>query len=332
MRMNEWSTWAASYSCPILLDGGQATEYERRGADLSRGALWSARLIADSPSLVREVARAYLLSGADIVSTATYQATVEGIARNFLASTEDATEIFQNGVRLVCDERDKFWAEHKNNSRRKPIVAGSIGSYGACMADGSEYSGHYDHTIGEFEDFHLPRALLATQAAADLLAFETIPNDTEAQAIVRMMTNHHELSTIPYYISLFCSDEQKLGCGADIGDTLAALLRQNCHSKNLVALGVNCVSPRLGHRLVPIFRAKIRSTLESLDIGYGWIVRVVLYPNSGEAWTREKGWYQGSCKITMSDWTQLVYAAKPDIAGGCCQTTPEHIRNLRQLL
>ena len=64
----------------VVLDGGLATELERRGADLS-DPLWSARLLVDNPALIRRVHEAYFLAGADVATTASYQASVPGFAR-----------------------------------------------------------------------------------------------------------------------------------------------------------------------------------------------------------------------------------------------------------
>src|SRR3954464_2670494 len=65
---------------PVVLDGGLATELERRGHDLS-SALWSARLLRDDPSALLAVHRAYAAAGARALTTASYQATAEGFAR-----------------------------------------------------------------------------------------------------------------------------------------------------------------------------------------------------------------------------------------------------------
>ncbi|CAN0182317.1 unnamed protein product [Laminaria digitata] len=61
----------------VLLDGGLATELEAQGADLSSD-LWSARLLDDNPSLIRETHLAYYRAGADVATSASYQASYEG--------------------------------------------------------------------------------------------------------------------------------------------------------------------------------------------------------------------------------------------------------------
>src|SRR5438105_10883473 len=58
----------------VVLDGGLATELERRGHDLS-SALWSARLLRDDPAAIADVHRAFVAAGAEVVTSASYQAS-----------------------------------------------------------------------------------------------------------------------------------------------------------------------------------------------------------------------------------------------------------------
>ncbi len=67
----------------VILDGALATELERRGANLN-DALWSARILLEDPDLIRQVHYDYLVAGADVITTASYQATFEGFARRGL--------------------------------------------------------------------------------------------------------------------------------------------------------------------------------------------------------------------------------------------------------
>ncbi|KAG6535816.1 hypothetical protein ZIOFF_000845 [Zingiber officinale] len=70
-----------------------------------------------------------------------------------------------------------------NLKQRPVLVAASIGSYGAYLADGSEYSGNYGQeiTVEIVKDFHRRRLEVLSEAGADIIAFETIPNKLEAQ-------------------------------------------------------------------------------------------------------------------------------------------------------
>ena len=65
---------------PVVLDGGLSTELEARGHDVS-SALWSARLLRDDPAAIVAAHAAFAAAGAQVATTASYQATVEGFAR-----------------------------------------------------------------------------------------------------------------------------------------------------------------------------------------------------------------------------------------------------------
>ncbi|MGB6849200.1 MAG: homocysteine S-methyltransferase family protein, partial [Thermoanaerobaculia bacterium] len=68
----------------VMLDGGLATELERRGRDLNDD-LWSARVLMDQPALVGRVHTDYLEAGADCIVSASYQASVEGFVKKGLS-------------------------------------------------------------------------------------------------------------------------------------------------------------------------------------------------------------------------------------------------------
>jgi homocysteine S-methyltransferase len=156
-----------------VLDGGLATELESHGLTLD-DALWSARALIDAPAIVAAVHRDYLEAGADVISTATYQATTAGL--------------LLSGVALARRERDAFWGRRTpGGDRTRPLVAASIGSYGAFLADGSEYRGDYGLDVAALAAWHRPRLRILEEGGADLLAFETIPSLVEVDAIVHLL-------------------------------------------------------------------------------------------------------------------------------------------------
>lgn len=76
-----------------------------------------------------------------------WQATIQGFQSRGL-SVEESEELLQSSVRIAREERDRFWKEYQNKvlagtaragSRQRALVAASVGSYGAYLADGSEY-------------------------------------------------------------------------------------------------------------------------------------------------------------------------------------------------
>ena len=119
----------------IVLDGALATELERRGADLN-DPLWSARVLLETPELIRAVHLDYFRAGADVATTASYQATVPGYARRGL-SRGQALDLIRLSVSLAGSARDEYLAGQPHQEQRRLLIAGSVGPYGAYLADGS---------------------------------------------------------------------------------------------------------------------------------------------------------------------------------------------------
>src|SRR5215212_9465198 len=110
---------------PIMLDGGLATELERRGADL-HDRLWSARLLPEDPDMIRAVHADYFAAGADVAISASYQASFEGFAQRGVGR-ERAADLMRRSVELAREAADDTDGER--------IVAASVGPYGAILAD-----------------------------------------------------------------------------------------------------------------------------------------------------------------------------------------------------
>lgn len=72
---------------------------------------------------------------------------------------------------------------------KKPLVAGSIGPYGAALHDCSEYTGSYVESVSEKElmDWHRPRMKALVEAGVDFLAMETMPAQMEGEALVKLL-------------------------------------------------------------------------------------------------------------------------------------------------
>jgi homocysteine S-methyltransferase len=118
----------------VVLDGGMSNALEDRGHDLS-GALWTARVLRDSPAEVAAVHRAYYQAGARVATTASYQASIPGLVAAGLR-TREAQALVRRSVTLARDVRDALSADGTTR-----WVAASVGPYGAVLADGSEYRG-----------------------------------------------------------------------------------------------------------------------------------------------------------------------------------------------
>jgi len=137
----------------LILDGALATELEKHGRDLNH-PLWSAKLLQDEPELIKQVHLDYLHAGADCLITASYQATFQGFRAQGIDQAK-AEQLMQRSVDLALEARDQFWATETNrHGRQRPLVAASIGPYGAYLANGAEYTGNYDLDTAGLIDFH----------------------------------------------------------------------------------------------------------------------------------------------------------------------------------
>lgn len=103
------------------------------------------------------------------------QASVDGLCKHLCVDEAEALRLIRLSVSIAKKAKQKFIAS--TSGRNVPIVAGSVGPYGACQHDGSEYHGNYvDHmTCLELMKWHQPRVKELLAGGADMLACETIP-------------------------------------------------------------------------------------------------------------------------------------------------------------
>jgi len=290
----------------VILDGALATELTRRGADLF-DPLWSAKLLIEQPGLIRAVHLDYFKAGADVATTATYQATFEAFERRGI-DRNAAAQLMRDAVRLAMDAREEFWAVSGNREGRlRPLVAASIGPYGAMLADGSEYRGHYARSDDQLRDFHRPRFEVLARSGADLLAFETIPCLREALILARLL---EEFPSMTAWMSFSCQDGSRNCEGEDIGACAAALQPYS----QIAALGMNCTHPEYVESL-------LRRMGEHTD------KPLLTYPNSGENYdAAAKVWRGHPQPGTVADQARSWYDAGARLMGGCCRTTPQDIK------
>lgn len=292
----------------LILDGALATELERHGADL-RDDLWSAKLLAEDPLAIRKIHEAYLEAGADIITTASYQATVQGFVKKGF-SPQRAADLLKLSTRLAMEARSGFLNKHETDSA--PLIAVSLGAYGAALADGSEYCGHYKATIQELKDFHRERLEILAPEGGDLLLFETIPCLDEISAITEVVPDFPGFEVA---VSLSCEKAPRLRSGEPLEAAIEWL--DGCGTVSVVSF--NCTHPANISGLLQFCRRHTNKPL-------------MAYPNSGEIWdARQKCWLQNPNEKRLTDYVPEWVNAGAKIIGGCCRTTPEDIRQLVRL-
>lgn len=293
----------------FIVDGGLATELEWRGYDLN-DPLWSARLLLENPAAIKQIHADYLEAGADCLIAASYQATFPGFMARGMSEAE-AEALMRSAVRLAVEARDEFWAVKANRHKRlRPLVAASIGPYGAFLANGAEYRGDYDLDSAGLVAWHRPRWHILAQSGADLFACETCPSYRDLEAYRKLLM---ETPQIPVWVSFTARDGRHISDGTPIAEC-AAMLND---VPNVLAVGVNCTSPRLMPELI----TAVQSATDK---------HVIVYPNSGERYDAvHKVWHGESDPATYGTMSREWRKMGAVMIGGCCRTRPSHIRQIR---
>jgi homocysteine S-methyltransferase len=295
---------------PLVLDGGLATQLEAQGHDLG-SALWSAALLRSDPQAIARAHRAFLEAGAECIISASYQASRDGFMSLGLSEAA-ADRLIASAVGIAIVARDAFLLEHPD-TESAPLVAASIGPYGAVLHDGSEYRGDYGIGREALRAFHEPRLRLLDGCGADVLACETIPDRVEADVLAELL----ETAKTPAWISFSCGDERSISDGTPIAEA-AARFREH---DNVLAVGINCTAPQF---VAPLVREIRRAVPDKA---------IVVYPNSGERYDARDNTWHGTvtpldCAAAAKEWRE----AGATIIGGCCRMGPEHIAAIRDAL
>ncbi|MDT0446107.1 homocysteine S-methyltransferase [Streptomyces johnsoniae] len=274
----------------MVLDGGLSNQLQDQGCDL-RDALWTARVLAEEPEQIARAHAAYVRAGAQVVTTAGYQASFEGFARRGIGRAA-AVRLFGDSVRLARAAGARW-------------VAASVGPYGAVLADGSEYRGRYGLSRAELVRFHRPRIEAMAAAGPDVLALETVPDVREAEALLAAARG----CGVPVWLSYTVANGRTRA-----GQPLAEAFAVAAGEEQVVAVGVNCCQPR--------------EVAEAVGLAVAVTGKpAVAYPNSGEVWDaagrRWRGPATGPAALA-GEWC----AAGARLVGGCCRVGPRGIAEL----
>jgi homocysteine S-methyltransferase len=294
-------------------------------------------LLISSPSTLKHVHKAFVDAGADIILTATYQASFDGFSKTQRSSgnvsREEAERYMLSAVPL---SRSCF-------DSKSGIVALSLGAYGATMTPSTEYSGDYDGLDRQgLENFHRDRLDIFVKQAdtwndIDLLAFETLPRLDEVQAVRQVAASVPQDLLKPYWIScVFPGTDDRLPDSSTISDIVNASLLGNVGSTPF-AIGINCTKlPKL-----PLLIDQFEEAIMAAKVPFP---SLVIYPDGAgnkvynsqlQQWVerpadQEEG--QKCWNETLFDLVQNVQSRArwfSIIVGGCCKVPPVEIGKLR---
>lgn len=304
----------------LILDGALATELENRGLDLS-SKLWSAKALEETPEAIYGVHLDYFRAGADVAITASYQATPLGLSEHLGMSLEQSQKLIRCSVELAQQARDTALQEEREKTPsarpRQLLVAGSVGPYGAFLANGSEYRGDYQLSNEEFKDFHRPRIEALIAANVDILAYETIPSLPEIKALIELLETDFTNSTAWLGVTLRESDASLLSDGSPMSEVVR--LVNACDQ--IVSVGVNCIPEQNVSAALDYLKPLTDKPL-------------IVYPNSGETWNAEARQWNGQ-RAKGKEHAEVVqewFGKGAKLIGGCCRTGPKDIQNIRDTL
>lgn len=266
-------------------------------------------MLVEDPAAIQAVHEAYVAAGVDVVTTATYQASEGGFARDGI-SGDVTNDLLRTASELARDAVANHHAQGVT-AENGVLVAASVGPWGAVLADGSEFRGDYTATEADLERFHAPRFSVLARSGVDLLAIETIPSAVEARVLLGILDRHPDSFA---WISFTCRDEQTISDGTPIRD-VAALC--GAHPR-VSAVGVNCVRPDWAAELVG-------------RIQEGTTAPAMAYPNLGGRWDAStRSWQvEASSAEHWLDCMKDTIRSGASIVGGCCRVGPDLIGRLR---
>ncbi len=308
----------------LVLDGAMGTmiqQYHLEEKDYSgeRFAHWKQSLKGNNdllnltqPQIIAQIHREYLEAGADIIETNTFNGTRISMADYGM---EDLVyEINYQGAKIARQLADEFTAVNPNKPR---FVAGSIGPTNktASMSPEVNDPGFRAVDFDQLKNNYFEQATALLNGGADILLIETIFDTLNAKAalfaINEIMESRGE--KLPIMVSGTITDASGRILS---GQTLEAFLNALSHIE-LLSIGLNCA---LGAQ-------EMRPHLKELAEKSPFFVSA--HPNAGLP--NQFGAYDQSPEIMATHIHDFLDHAFTNIIGGCCGTTPEHIKAFAQL-
>src|SRR5437899_1745453 len=280
---------------PILADGAMGTMLYARGVPID--ACFDVLNLHD-PRAVQAIHREYVTAGADLLETNTFGANRFKLAVHGLDAR--VREINRAGVRLARDVRETMG--------RDVLILGSLGPLGKYLQPIG--------TVGEEE----ARAAFREQAeglvegGVDGFVAETFSDIRELRVAVEAIRLIS--ADLPVVASLAFNEERRTFMGqapADVGPELQALPVQ--------VIGANCsVGPSVLYDVLVLLRQAAPDGL------------VAIQPNAGLPSRLGERLIYLSSPVYMADYAARMLDAGARIVGGCCGTTPEHVRAMREVV
>ncbi|MHB8652420.1 MAG: methionine synthase [Terriglobia bacterium] len=307
----------------VIIDGAMGTmiqahqlgEKDYRGkqfADHSKDLRQNNDLLnLTQPHLIEAIHRQYLEAGADIIETNTFNANAISMAEYLLQ--DHVLELNKAGARVARAAADKFMAE---NPGRECFVAGSLGptSRTASMSQNVSSPAARAVTFDQLRQAYYEQASGLVEGGADVLLVETIFDTLNAKAALFAIDQFFEESgrRVPVMVSVTIVDQSGRTLS---GQTVEAFWTSVSHM-NLLSVGINCA---LGAK-------QMRPYIEELSQIAP--VYISCYPNAGLP--NAFGGFDETPDRMAADLRDFAANGWLNIVGGCCGSTPAHIKAIAE--
>jgi 5-methyltetrahydrofolate--homocysteine methyltransferase len=270
-------------------------------------------LVITQPQIVKEIHRAYLDAGADILETNTFSAQAVALADYDMQ--EYAYEISYEAAKIAKETVNEYI---KDNPGAEKFVAGAMGPMNKTLSLSPDVNnpGYRAVTFDEVADAYYEHAKGLVDGGADILLIETIFDTLNSKAAIYAVEKYFRdtKKRLPVMISGTITDASGRTLS---GQTLEAFYISVSHA-NPLSIGLNCA---LGAE-------QMRPYVEELsDIASCY---VSCYPNAGLP--NAMGEYDESPAMTASIVSEFAKNGWINIVGGCCGTTPAHIKAIAEAM
>jgi 5-methyltetrahydrofolate--homocysteine methyltransferase len=303
----------------LVLDGAMGTMVQRRGleegdyrgsrfADVTRDLKGDIDvLVLTRPEIIREIHRDYLAAGADIVETCTFNATA--IAQGDYGLEGTVRELNTAAARLAREEADAWSARTPDRPR---FVAGAIGPTNRTLSISPDVNDPAFRavTFDQMRDAYAEQIRGLVDGGCHLLLIETIFDTLNAKAAIAAALGvlDERGVDLPLMLSVTIADRSGRTLS---GQTVDAFWTSVAHARPL-AVGINCA---LGAREMRPHVAELARVADAF---------LSCYPNAGLP--NAFGQYDEAPAETAALIREMAAAGLVNIVGGCCGTTPDHIR------
>ena len=263
------------------------------------------------PEVIKEIHKSFLKAGADIIETNSFNST--SISQEDYGTENLVYDLNYNAAKIAREVVDEFT---KNNPNRPRFVAGSIGPTNktASLSPHVENPGYRNVTFDSLVNAYKEQISALIDGGVDCLLIETVFDALNCRAAIVAANKVYEEKQVvlPIMISGTLTDKS----GRTLSGQLLDAFAQSVRNENVISIGLNCSFG--GADMIPFIK----------QLAHTEDVYISCYPNAGLP--NVLGEYDELPKMTAGYIRELALEKDVNIVGGCCGTTPDHIKAIAE--